>query len=113
EEEEVLASTVVRSAAHLVHRDRVERRAQRAGVLTTDDAALCQHHEVGIVDGEERHEEECLGVLEVLGENVRHVLRIEPHWPQYSSHASAALADHPPSPGYGGQVVRGAWKGRG
>ena len=44
-----------------------------------DDAAVGKHHQMGVVDRDERREEERLRVLEVVVEDLRHVLRIEPH----------------------------------
>ena len=77
--EEILAGAVVGRLAYRGDGDRIERLADRTRVSRVDDAAVGEHDEVGVVDGDQRGQEECLRVLEVLVEDLRHVLRIEPH----------------------------------
>src|SRR5919106_6396872 len=55
------------------------------GVGGADDAAVGQHHQMGIVNGHQRREEQRLGVLEVLVEDLRHILWREPHSSQYNA----------------------------
>ncbi len=76
-EEEILAGAVVRSLPDRVLRDRVERLAHRVRVLRRDDALRRQHHQVRVVDRHQRREEQRLGVLEVLVEDVGDVLGSE------------------------------------
>jgi hypothetical protein len=80
-EEQVLARAVVWRRANVAQGDRVEGIAQRPGVGTADDAALGKHDQVRVVDRHQRREKERLGVLEVFVEDLRDVLRIEPHDP--------------------------------
>ena len=79
--EEILAGAVERRPPDVGHRDRIECRAQGVRVSRIDDASVREHHQVGVVDGDERSEKERLGVFEVLVEDLRDVLRIEPHVP--------------------------------
>ncbi len=83
-EEEVLARAVVRGAAHLVLRDRVERRAERVRVVGRDDAAVGEHDEMRVVNRHERRQQQRLRVFEVLVQHVRDVLRCELHQPKYT-----------------------------
>ena len=78
-EEEVFAGAVEHLSADVVLADRVERRAQPPGVARREQAAVGEHHEMRVVDGEQRRQEQRLGVLEVLVEDERHVLRREAH----------------------------------
>jgi len=56
-EEEVLAGAVVRRGPDAGERDRIERLAQRAGVGAADDVALAQHHEMRVMDRDQRRQE--------------------------------------------------------
>ena len=67
----------------VVDGDRIERVSKRVRVRRLDDAAVGEHHQMGVVNGHQRRQEQRLRVLEVLVEDLRHVLRIEPHGPKY------------------------------
>ena len=60
-------------------------------VLRRDDAAVGQHHEMGVVNRHQRAEEERLGVLEVLVEDEPDVLGRKPHqrWARFGRRAGA------------------------
>jgi len=79
EKEQVLARAVVGRAANVVLRNRCERLAEHPSVGRRDDAAGGQHHEVGVMDGEQWRQEQRLRILEVLVENLRDVLRMKHH----------------------------------
>ena len=60
--------------ADLVERDAVERVAKRARIGRADDARLRQHHQVGVIDGHQRREQQSLGVFEIFVQYVGDVL---------------------------------------
>src|SRR6185436_16549956 len=78
-EEQIFIRAVVFQIADLVLRDRIERVANRPRVGRGHDAAIGEHHQVGVVDRHERREKEPLGVLEVFVEYAGDVLGREPH----------------------------------
>jgi len=75
--EEIFAAAVERRAADVVLRDAVQRGAQRVRIGGGDDLRGRQHHEVGVVNLHQRRKEERLRVLEIVIEDVLHILRRE------------------------------------
>jgi hypothetical protein len=93
EEEEILTGAVVRRAADVGNRNRIERLADRSRVARGDDAAVREHDQVRVVNRHQRREEQRLRVLEVVVEDVRHVFRIEAHDREYTA---VVIAVRPP-----------------
>jgi len=78
-EEEVLTDWIEGGPARAREIDPVDAVAQQARVAGGHDAALREHHQVRPVDGDQRFEEERLGVVEVLAQDALHVLGCEGH----------------------------------
>ena len=78
-EEQVFAGAIEPHVAHVVERHGVERLAQAVGIVARYDARVGQHHQMRVVDRHERRQEERLRILEVVGEDVVHVLGGELH----------------------------------
>ena len=78
-EEQVFARMVVRRALDISKRDGIERVAQGARIGRADDVLLAQHHQVRVMDGDQRREKQSLRVLEVLAQHPRDVFGIESH----------------------------------
>ena len=78
-EEEVLARLVELHATHVGFRDAVQGVSQGGRVGGRDDALLGEHHQVRVVDRQQRREEQRLRVLEVLVEDVSDVFGRELH----------------------------------
>src|SRR5262249_21041269 len=78
-EEQILAAAVVARRLQLGPRDRLERGTDRVRVVSGDDFLGGEHHQVRVVDGEQRRDEERLRVLEVFIEHAADVLGCEGH----------------------------------
>ncbi len=59
--------------------------ASTRGVVARDDVLLGEHHQMRVVDGHERRQQQGLGVLEVVVEHVGDVLGGKPHFSQYTA----------------------------
>jgi hypothetical protein len=77
--EQVLVAAVVLDLANRVLRHPVERHPQRVRRLARHDALRLEHHQVRVVDGHQRRQQQRLGVFEVFVEDVGDVLGGEAH----------------------------------
>ena len=78
-EEEILAAAVVPGLFHGRDIDAAERVANDARVGPRHDLLVREHHQMGVMDRQERREELRLRILEVLVEDAGHVFGIEAH----------------------------------
>ena len=91
-EEQIFTCVVIGRRPYVVHRDRIERIAQRVRFVRRDDARLREHDQMRVVDRQQRRQEQRFGVFEVLAEDVVDVLGVERHAGGCSHRALAAAA---------------------